>query len=104
VKVADGDTITVLDSNKVQHRVRIAGIDAPEAEDSLSSWIKIRGPGQPHPPEIYFSLNPLPSFNVFSRTMVAPGLRPLVRFDRVYPISYFLTIANYCVLAYQVLV
>jgi len=30
VKVADGDTITVLDSNKVQHRVRIAGIDAPE--------------------------------------------------------------------------
>ena len=30
VKIADGDTITVLDSNKVQHRVRIAGIDAPE--------------------------------------------------------------------------
>jgi endonuclease YncB( thermonuclease family) len=28
--VADGDTITVLDSNKVQHRVRISGIDAPE--------------------------------------------------------------------------
>ena len=30
VKIADGDTITVLDSNRVQHRVRIAGIDAPE--------------------------------------------------------------------------
>jgi len=30
VKIADGDTITVLDSNKVQHGVRIAGIDAPE--------------------------------------------------------------------------
>jgi len=30
VKVADGDTITVLDSNKDQHRVRLAGIDAPE--------------------------------------------------------------------------
>jgi endonuclease YncB( thermonuclease family) len=30
VNVADGDTITVLDSDKVQHRVRIAGIDAPE--------------------------------------------------------------------------
>ena len=30
VKVADGDTITVLDSSKEQHRVRLAGIDAPE--------------------------------------------------------------------------
>ena len=30
VKVADGDTISALDSDKVQHRVRIAGIDAPE--------------------------------------------------------------------------
>jgi endonuclease YncB( thermonuclease family) len=30
VKVADGDTITVLDSKRRQQRVRIAGIDAPE--------------------------------------------------------------------------
>jgi endonuclease YncB( thermonuclease family) len=30
VKIDDGDTITVLDSKKVQYRVRIAGIDAPE--------------------------------------------------------------------------
>ena len=30
VHVADGDTITVLDPNKDQHRVRLAGIDAPE--------------------------------------------------------------------------
>jgi endonuclease YncB( thermonuclease family) len=30
VKLADGDTITVLDSNNVQYMVRIAGIDAPE--------------------------------------------------------------------------
>lgn len=30
VHLADGDTITVLDSYKEQHRVRIAGIDAPE--------------------------------------------------------------------------
>jgi endonuclease YncB( thermonuclease family) len=30
VAVADGDTITVLDSDKRQHRVRLAGIDAPE--------------------------------------------------------------------------
>jgi endonuclease YncB( thermonuclease family) len=30
VAVADGDTITVLDADNHQHRVRIAGIDAPE--------------------------------------------------------------------------
>ncbi len=30
VSVADGDTITILDVGKVQHKVRLAGIDAPE--------------------------------------------------------------------------
>lgn len=30
VHVADGDTITVLDAGIVQHKVRLAGIDAPE--------------------------------------------------------------------------
>jgi endonuclease YncB( thermonuclease family) len=30
VSVADGDTITLLDSNRQQHRIRLAGIDAPE--------------------------------------------------------------------------
>jgi len=30
VDVADGDTVTVLDSNNVQHKIRLAGIDAPE--------------------------------------------------------------------------
>ena len=30
VKVADGDTITVLDASLGQHKVRLAGIDAPE--------------------------------------------------------------------------
>jgi endonuclease YncB( thermonuclease family) len=30
VKVADGDTITVLDNTNTQHRIRLQGIDAPE--------------------------------------------------------------------------
>lgn len=30
VGAADGDTVTVLDAQKVQHKIRLAGIDAPE--------------------------------------------------------------------------
>ena len=30
VGVSDGDTITVLDADREQHKVRVAGIDAPE--------------------------------------------------------------------------
>src|SRR5262245_39244734 len=30
VAVADGDTITILDETRAQHKIRLAGIDAPE--------------------------------------------------------------------------
>ena len=30
VGVSDGDTITVLDANREQHKIRVGGIDAPE--------------------------------------------------------------------------
>jgi endonuclease YncB( thermonuclease family) len=30
VRVADGDTVTVLDVSNTQHRIRLQGIDAPE--------------------------------------------------------------------------
>lgn len=40
VGVADGDTITVLDSNKVQHKIRLAGIDAPEKKQAFGNRSK----------------------------------------------------------------
>ena len=37
VKVQDGDTITVLDANRTQHKIRLAGIDAPEAHQAFGT-------------------------------------------------------------------
>jgi endonuclease YncB( thermonuclease family) len=36
VKIADGDTITVLNVNEVEHRLRLLGIDAPERKQGFS--------------------------------------------------------------------
>jgi endonuclease YncB( thermonuclease family) len=40
VGVADGDTVTVLDANKVQHKIRLAGIDAPEKKQPFGQRSK----------------------------------------------------------------
>ena len=40
VSVADGDTITVLDDTKVQHRIRLSGIDAPEKRQPFGTVSK----------------------------------------------------------------
>jgi endonuclease YncB( thermonuclease family) len=37
VAIADGDTLTVLDDAKVQHKIRLAGIDAPEKKQAFGS-------------------------------------------------------------------
>ena len=34
IKVSDGDTITVLDSNNQKHKIRLKGIDAPESQQT----------------------------------------------------------------------
>ncbi len=47
VGVSDGDTVTVIDANKTQHKIRLSGIDAPEkaqaygqkAKESLSDLV-----------------------------------------------------------------
>jgi len=40
VAVQDGDTVTILDADRVQHRVRIAGIDAPEKSQAFGEAAK----------------------------------------------------------------
>lgn len=40
VGVSDGDTITVLDAGKVQHKIRLAGIDAPEKAQAFGQSSK----------------------------------------------------------------
>lgn len=35
VAIADGDTITVLDSSNAQHKIRLSGIDAPEKKQAF---------------------------------------------------------------------
>lgn len=37
INVADGDTVTVLDSAYVRHKVRLSGIDAPEKHQSFGT-------------------------------------------------------------------
>ena len=40
VSVADGVTITVLDSENVQHKIRLQGIDAPEKKQAFGTKSK----------------------------------------------------------------
>jgi len=40
IGVADGDTLTVLDADKVQHKIRLAGIDAPEKMQAFGNRSK----------------------------------------------------------------
>ena len=35
IGVSDGDTVTVRDEDKVQHKIRLAGIDAPELRQAF---------------------------------------------------------------------
>ncbi len=40
VGVSDGDTITVLDANNAQHKIRLSGIDAPEKKQPFGQRSK----------------------------------------------------------------
>jgi endonuclease YncB( thermonuclease family) len=40
VRITDGDTIVVLDADKVQHKIRLQGIDAPERGQAFGTKSK----------------------------------------------------------------
>lgn len=40
VSIADGDTVTLLDEHNAQHRIRLAGIDAPEGKQAFGQRAK----------------------------------------------------------------
>ena len=40
VPVADGDMVTVLDATNTQHKIRVAGIDAPEKKQAIGNRSK----------------------------------------------------------------
>lgn len=40
VDVSDGDTITILDNTKTQHKIRLVGIDAPESKQAFGQASK----------------------------------------------------------------
>jgi endonuclease YncB( thermonuclease family) len=40
VRITDGDTLVVLDANKVQYKIRLVGIDAPEKKQAFGKKSK----------------------------------------------------------------
>jgi endonuclease YncB( thermonuclease family) len=40
VHIADGDTLTILDADTVQHKIRLSGIDAPEKGQAFGTKAK----------------------------------------------------------------
>src|SRR5207248_6856331 len=40
VRIADGDTVTILDATNTQHRIRLQGIDAPESHQAFGTQSK----------------------------------------------------------------
>ena len=41
IAIADGDTITILDSANTQHRIRLQGIDAPESHQAFGEQSRL---------------------------------------------------------------
>jgi endonuclease YncB( thermonuclease family) len=71
IAVSDGDTIGVLDAQRVTHRVRLAGIDAPELGQPFSQRSKQHLAGLVHDREVQVEWNKLDRYGrIVGKVMV----------------------------------
>ncbi len=57
VKITDGDTLYVLDANYKEHKIRLAGIDAPETKQAYGLVCRTCLGQQNEPPTLVNSAN-----------------------------------------------
>jgi endonuclease YncB( thermonuclease family) len=74
IAVSDGDTIGVLDAQRVTHRVRLAGIDAPELGQPFSQRSKQHLAGLVHGREVQVEWNKLDRYGRIVGKVVADDL------------------------------
>lgn len=74
VTVSDGDTVRVLDAHRVSHRVRLAGIDAPERGQPFSRRAKQHLAGLVHGREVQVEWNKLDRYGRIVGKVIADDL------------------------------
>jgi endonuclease YncB( thermonuclease family) len=74
VAVSDGDTIGVLDAQRVTHRIRLAGIDAPELGQPFSQRSKQHLAGLVHGREVQVQWNKLDRYGRVVGKVIADDL------------------------------
>lgn len=74
IAVSDGDTIGILDAQRVTHRVRLAGIDAPELGQPFSQRSKQHLAGLVHGREVQVEWNKLDRYGRIVGKVVADDL------------------------------
>ncbi len=67
VKITDGDTLYVLDANHKQHKIRLAGIDAPERKQPYGLVCRTRLGQQNEPPTLVNSANDVSASELIAR-------------------------------------
>jgi endonuclease YncB( thermonuclease family) len=74
IAVSDGDTIGVLDAQRVTHRVRLAGIDAPELGQPFSQRSKQHLAGLVHGRDVQVEWNKLDRYGRIVGKVLADDL------------------------------